>query len=324
MSPWEPGDRFPRYAPKKPAPSHGIKVNKLGTTWWGQRWIEALEHVLQGDTGRLARGRTYARGGRTHDFVIASGKVRARVTGSREPYRVSLALPQLSDATWQAAIIFMAQKAEFAALLLNNEMPQQIDEAFQAAGASLFPTRRADLETDCDCPDYGDPCKHIAAVHYVLGEALDRDPFLLFELRGRKRDQVLGALRAARAGGGGTTRGQIRRKEGGDPKPPSVALGKLTPKNYAAAPVPLPVLSFSFEAPPAHGAVLRQLGTPTAWNSETPAIETLAPIVERAAERARRLALDETTPEPAPAPAQPPSTPKRRAKRRAKAPRRYT
>jgi uncharacterized Zn finger protein len=315
MSPWEPGERFPRYAPKKPAPRHGIKVNKLGTTWWGQRWIEALEHILQGDAGRLSRGRSYARGGRTHDFVIQSGKVSARVTGSRAPYRVSLALPQLADATWQAAITFMAQKAEFAALLLNSEMPQQIDEAFLAAGASLFPARRADLETDCDCPDYGDPCKHIAAVHYVLGEALDRDPFLLFELRGRERDQVLMALRAARGQAARKTRGRGQNEGSDDPKPPSVALGKLTAKSYAVAPAPLPALSFSFESSPAHGAVLRQLGSPTAWNSEIPALETLTPLVERAAERARRLALNETTTEPAAAPlTQPPSTPKRRPK----------
>src|SRR3954449_12120196 len=94
----------------------------------------------------------------------------------------------------------MAKKAEFSALLLNNEMPRQIDEAFLAAGASLFPKTRAELKTSCDCPDHGDPCKHIAAVHYVLGDALDRDPFLLFELRGRGRDLVLDALRVARGG----------------------------------------------------------------------------------------------------------------------------
>lgn len=41
---------------KKPPPDDGIRMKKAGTTWWGQRWIEALEHVLGGDAGRLARG----------------------------------------------------------------------------------------------------------------------------------------------------------------------------------------------------------------------------------------------------------------------------
>ena len=289
MSPWG-NDRFPKYSPKKPPPKQGIKVNKLGTTWWGQRWIEALERILQGDSGRLARGRTYARAGRTHDFVIESGKVKAKVTGSRAPYEVTLELPQLSAATWQAAVAFMAQKAEFSALLLNREMPQHIDEAFQSSRASLFPQQRSDLKTSCDCPDYGDPCKHIAAVHYVLGEALDRDPFLLFELRGRAREQVLEGLRAAR----GTTKAKTSRvARPASERPPSVALAKLSAASYDASPAPLPALSFSFDPPAQHGAVLRQLGSPGSWNGETPAIESFSALVQTAATAARKLALGE-------------------------------
>src|SRR4051794_26896698 len=118
MSPWSDDSRFPKYSPKRPAPKHGVKVNKLGQTWWGQRWIGALERVLGGDSGRLARGRTYARAGRAHDLVIKAGKVTAKVTGSRAPYAVGIALPRLTDATWQSAIEFMAKKAEFSAMLL--------------------------------------------------------------------------------------------------------------------------------------------------------------------------------------------------------------
>lgn len=300
-------DRFPPYSPKKPPPAQGIKVKKPGTTWWGQHWIEALERVLQGDSGRLARGRTYARAGRVHDLSIKNGTVKAKVTGSRAPYAISIELPQLSDATWQAASAFMAGKAEFAALLLNDEMPRQIDEAFQSANASLFPKTRADLKTSCNCPDYGDPCKHIAAVHYVLGDALDRDPFLLFELRGRTRARALEALRAARTGG------SPKRESAPSPtfeeKPPTVALEKLTAKSYDAAPVPLPALSFSFEPPPAHASVLRQLGAPSSWNRDSQPIETLAPLVQKAAAAARRLALSD--PEPAPPPTPPPVRSKR-------------
>jgi uncharacterized Zn finger protein len=293
MSPWD-YDRFPKYSPKKPPPKQGIRVNKLGQTWWGQRWIEALERVLSGDSGRLARGRTYARAGRTHDFVIKSGKVTAKVTGSRAPYEVAIALPQLSDAAWRSAIAFMGEKAEFAALLLNNEMPRQIDDAFHAAQVSLFPTKRADLETDCNCPDWGDPCKHVAAVHYVLGEALDRDPFLLFELRGREREQVLSALRAVRGAGSVEQASATLAAE----KTPSVALEKLSAESYARAPEPLPTLSFSFGPPPAHAAVLRQLGAPAAWNGETPVLEALTPLVQNAAQAARRLALAESVATP--------------------------
>jgi uncharacterized Zn finger protein len=306
-------DRFPRYSPKKPPPAEGIKVKKPGTTWWGQHWIEALERVLQGDSGRLARGRTYARAGRAHDLSIKNGRVKAKVTGSRSPYAIRIELPQLPDSVWQVATAFMAQKAEFSALLLNNEMPRQIDEAFQAASASLFPKSRAELKTSCDCPDYGDPCKHIAAVHYVLGDALDRDPFLLFELRGRSREQVLDALRAARTG---AFEAHAEKSSAVlSDRPPSVAFEKLSAKSYDAAPEPLPTLSFSFEPPTAHGAVLRQLGAPRSWNRDAPPIETLTPLVQSAAAAARRLALLEAEAVPAtpvPVPAKP--KPRRRSK----------
>jgi uncharacterized Zn finger protein len=302
-------DRFPPYSPKRPAPAGGVKVSKPGTTWWGQRWLEALERVLQGDSGRLARGRTYARAGRAHDFVIKGGKVKAKVTGSRAPYAIKIELLQLSDATWRAAIAVMAQQAEFSALLLNSEMPREIDDAFQAARASLFPKTRADLQTSCDCPDYGDPCKHVAAVHYVLGDALDRDPFLLFELRGRSRDQVLQALRAARGHSPTARKSDVATTE----KTPSVTLEQLSAKSYDTAPAPLPALSFSFEPPPTHAAVLRQLGAPDSWNRDTPPLETLAPLVQTAAATARRLALSESDP---PAPDSPPSPRERRGRRK--------
>lgn len=291
-------ERFPPNLPKQPPPAQGIKVKKLGTTWWGQRWIESLERVLRGDSGRLARGRTYARAGRAHDLVVEDGKVTAQVTGTRDPYQIRIELLQLSEDTWKAAIAFMAQKAEFSARLLNDEMPREIDEAFQAAGGSLFPKTRAELKTSCDCPDHGDPCKHIAAVHYVLGDALDRDPFLLFELRGRGREQVLEALRRARGAGAPSREPDSSSTDAA--KTPSVALKKLTPESYDAAPAPLPELSFSFEPPPAHAAVIRQLGQPSSWNRDLPPSEALAPLLQNAAEKARRLALREAEATPPP------------------------
>ncbi len=77
---------------------------------------------------------------------------------------------------------------------------RKLRQAFSAARVSLFPARRGDLKTDCSCPDYANPCKHIAATHYILGERFDEDPFLLFRLRGRTQEQVLHALRQRRAG----------------------------------------------------------------------------------------------------------------------------
>jgi uncharacterized Zn finger protein len=80
-------------------------------------------------------------------------------------------------------------------------MPADIEEGFKAAGTSLFPAARNDLQTDCSCPDWANPCKHVAAVHYLLGERFDADPFLIFVLRGRTREAIVEALRVRRAGG---------------------------------------------------------------------------------------------------------------------------
>src|SRR5262249_57826084 len=107
----------------------------------------------------------------------------------------------LADARWEKVAEAMAAEAIHAARLLSGEMPEQIEELFAAAGASLLPAARGDLETDCSCPDWANPCKHVAAVHYLLGERFDADPFLIFELRGRTQAEIAEALRARRAGG---------------------------------------------------------------------------------------------------------------------------
>jgi uncharacterized Zn finger protein len=278
-------------------------MKTTGTTWWGQRWIEALAVVLRGDAGRLARGRTYARAGRTHDLVVTGGAVTAKVTGSRPtPYRVTIELAQLPDTAWAKAIAAMAKQAQFSAELLAGQMPKHIAEVFRDAGTSLFPAERADLVTSCTCPDWGDPCKHVAAAHYVLGEALDRDPFLLFELRGRTKAQVLGALRLARTGDAGATpaRGRAARAAAATkpeapevPEIPRVTLEALDPAAYDQPREELPALQLSFAEPEAHGAVLRQLGTPAAWSGSGSPAELLAPIVRAAAERARSIAMAE-------------------------------
>jgi uncharacterized Zn finger protein len=295
MSRW---NRFGWYeaAPKKPPPERGIRMKKAGTTWWGKRWIEALEHVLRGDSKRLARGRTYARAGRTHDLVVKGGKVTAKVTGSRAtPYAISIELTKLGAPTWKKAIDGLAKKAQFSAELLAGQMPQAIDEVFVEAGASLFPTERGDLATNCTCPDWGDPCKHVAATHCVLGEALDRDPFLLFELRGRTKDQVLDALRAARGGASEATPKKGRKANAAPPdaplEVPTVKLGELTAGDYDKPREPLPALHFSFDEPVAHGAVLRQLGALSAWEGDASPADVLTPLVRAAAQTARRIAL---------------------------------
>jgi uncharacterized Zn finger protein len=174
----------------------------IGETWWSQRFIGALEDFHEGP--RLARGRAYARRGQVIDMEVEAGEVTALVQGSRaRPYSVSISLTVLEDAEWARVEEAMARRAVFLARLLAGEMPHEIGEAFAATGLSLFPATADDLDTDCSCPDWENPCKHIAAVYYLLAEAFDRDPFLIFAWRGRPRERLLAELRALRGAGAG-------------------------------------------------------------------------------------------------------------------------
>lgn len=180
----------------------GIKARSkrgdFAKNWWAERWIKALERLV--DKGRLSRGRSYARKGQVLEIKETRDGVAAKVQGSRPtPYKITISLKHLSGAEWAKVIDALAARAIFTAQLLAGEMPQEIEEAFAAAGVSLFPGKRDELMTDCSCPDYANPCKHVAATHYILGEQFDEDPFLLFRLRGRSQEQIMEALRARRA-----------------------------------------------------------------------------------------------------------------------------
>ena len=153
------------------------------------------------DFGRLTRGRRYARKGQVLSIEETKAGIAARVQGSqKKPYQINIQIAPLTDSQWDKVIDALAEQAFFTAQLLAGEMPQEIEHAFSAAGVSFFPAKRGDLKTDCSCPDYANPCKHIAATHYILGERFDEDPFLLFRLRGRTQEQILQALRQRRAG----------------------------------------------------------------------------------------------------------------------------
>ncbi|MGH2507703.1 MAG: SWIM zinc finger family protein, partial [Ktedonobacteraceae bacterium] len=170
----------------------------IGSTWWSRRWIGVLESFSMGT--RLTRGRSYARQGQVISIEVESGLVKAKVQGSQpKPYTVKIQLKPLAERDWTHVIEAMAAQAIFAAKLLASEMPANIEEAFEAVHLSLFPTAVKDLVTSCTCPDWANPCKHIAAVYYLLAERFDEDPFLIFKLRGRTKEELIEDLREQRS-----------------------------------------------------------------------------------------------------------------------------
>ena len=209
MSPGQP--RWWEYEQSGPiAVEGGIKARSkrgaIGEQWWSRRFLGVLESY--GMSGRLQRGRSYARRGQVIEFSLGTGKVTARVQGSRpQPYNVSITVLPLTSAQWREVETRLASQALFRARLLAGEMPAEIEEVFAACGTPLFPRSGADLEMRCSCPDWGVPCKHLAAVCYVLAESFDDDPFAMLAWRGKGRDELLAALRGKSPGSPGSPGG---------------------------------------------------------------------------------------------------------------------
>ncbi|KAB1142510.1 hypothetical protein F7R91_28790 [Streptomyces luteolifulvus] len=187
MSPSIPGPRR--------APARGRRA--FAATWWGQAWVTALEDSTL-DSGRLSRGRTYARQGMVGAVTIAPGQVKAAVQGSRpRPYRSAVHLSVLTDARWDTLLDTIAARSGHLAALLDGEMPAELVDDAREAGVPLLP-QPTELDPECSCPDWGYPCKHAAALCYAIAATIDTDPFVLFALRGRSREEVLAQLRTRR------------------------------------------------------------------------------------------------------------------------------
>jgi len=211
------------YKPAKPKKvKDGIKAKSkrgaIGEKWWSKRWIGVLESFNMG--ARLGRGRAYARKGQVASIDVQNGIVEAKVQGaSSRPYDIEIQLTPIAGDDWDKVIEAMASKAIFAAKLLSGEMPTDIEDAFAEAGVSLFPKTIKDLDTYCSCPDWANPCKHIAAVYYLLAEQFDDDPFLIFKLRGRTKEEIIEALRARRAQATGEDKDTAYAVPGDDVRP---------------------------------------------------------------------------------------------------------
>ncbi|MBL7065039.1 MAG: SWIM zinc finger family protein [Anaerolineae bacterium] len=280
------------FPPSRPIPvEDGIKARtkrgQFGKNWWARRWIAVLQTF--GWSNRLQRGRTYARKGQVLNIDVRPGRVNARVQGSRrKPYSVRIEIAPLSDKQWEQAIDAMAGQALFAAQLLAGEMPPEIEEAFEAARVSLFPTKR-DVAMNCSCPDWAVPCKHIAAVYYLLGEEFDRDPFLLFTLRGRTREQVMEALRARRAAAAPLVE---EAAPGEEPEPQAEPLEETLPRFWELR-EGLGGFRVTIAPPPVETALLKRLGPPPFSRRPEAFVGVLTLAYATVTERALALAFGE-------------------------------
>jgi uncharacterized Zn finger protein len=287
------------YYPKKgrrESPA-GIKLRQAslaGDTWWSRQWHKALAGATE--PRRLKRGVQYAAAGQVLSVQIDQGFAEALVQGSRsQPYKVEIGLPMLTQTQAKRAADALTKKALYVAKLLAGELPHQIAKIFEEAGTPLFPASAVDLSSDCSCPDDHAPCKHVAAVYYILGQEFDRDPFLLLEMRGLKRAQLLAEIQLHRAAG-------KREAENTPPQPTPPAFPAQTPlsatlNDFYAAQKNHPLTwqrppNFLANLPPPGGRI-RELGSPPFWQSDHDFQEVLRGIylAVRKWEKGQRLEI---------------------------------
>ena len=265
-------------------------------TWWSTRWLEAVEQRAQLDPNRLPRARRYARDGGVRDLRIEPGEVRATVAGrDSRPYAVRVRVRPFTDGEWRQALGAIAARASFAAALHDADLPPDVAAAVHEAGLDLVPGP-LEIGPRCTCPDDADPCKHSAAVCYLVADALDADPFVIFLLRGRTREEVLAGLRSLRRGpapvspaspsaheDGGTVIDDGEPHPAPDPDDPGVDAREVLAAT-AWGPIPDP------PAPP------RRPGRPAGWLVDPPAELSglradLLALAADAAHRARELTV---------------------------------
>lgn len=158
--------------------------------WWVEQWMELINGYRF--KKRLERAWGYAREGNVTSIRFEGRRVHARVQGTGEdPYKVKLWLDVLNDEDWGYVLEALTQKARWSAQLLAGIMPSDIERAFAASGKRLFPFKLQEVRSECSCPDKANPCKHISAVYFLMGDRFSEDPFVLFQLRGRNRSKLL-------------------------------------------------------------------------------------------------------------------------------------
>lgn len=270
-------------------PAHGIKAQsrrgEFGKSWWASRWNAALERLV--NPGRLARGRSYARSGQVISMDVTKDGVKAVVQGTRkEPYTVQIKFKRLTDAAWDRVLDAMSEQAIYAARLLSGEMPEQIEEVFDSVGTSLFPSEKDDMRTTCSCPDTANPCKHIAAVHYLLGERFDEDPFLMFLLRGRSQEEIVAALRARRVG--------PEPEAGADAEVEQAAEPDMVA--FWSAPPQTEEIALHFALPESDALAIKRLGPPTFVRDQIAFTRVMERLYEQIGEFALLLALGDSDP----------------------------
>lgn len=247
---------------------------------WAEAWIEALAAFSH--PGRMRRGRQFADKKHISQFIVRPGEVRAKVKDEGQLYDVVMEVQHLDDATWERILGILSERAIFSARLLAGEMPKEVVQVFDEIGAPLFP-RAEELNASCTCVDWQVPCKHLAGLYYFLADRLEEDPFLLLQLRGRSKEDLLAALRSRH-----TTETSASAPDDGFVTPP---LRESLAHFWDIGPQ-CDAVTINITAPVTPTPQLRRLGPPPFTQLDL--IELLRPIYQHVTNTALKTAYQET------------------------------
>ena len=156
-------------------------AEKFGKTWWGNKWLMSLSDIDY--ENRIARGAAYAQKDMVRDIKIKGNEISAKVSGSRRtPYKIQISIPAFTKKQIDSFINTILKKPAIISKLLNRNLDPEILQIAEELNIKVFPSRWSDFQMNCSCPDWAVPCKHIAAVIYMISKEIDNNPFLIFEM----------------------------------------------------------------------------------------------------------------------------------------------
>jgi uncharacterized Zn finger protein len=161
---------------------------KIAHTFWGEAWCDHLEKFSDYEN-RLPRGRTYVRNGSVCHLAISKGRIEAIVSGS-ELYNINIDIAPLPAKKWKKVRGQCAGQIGSMLELLQGRFSDNVMKIVTDPESGLFPRPR-EIKLACDCPDWAEMCKHIAAVLYGVGARLDHQPELLFLLRNVDQEALI-------------------------------------------------------------------------------------------------------------------------------------
>ena len=257
-------------------PEDGIVASSRPKGWAATRWMETFDELAKSHHAQLARGRTLARGGRVRDLWFSPGLASAEVVTNRDAYRVTIRTRVFEEDEWDRVVQRLLRKLVDIAAMLEGELPSTLVDDLEGLGLRVLPTLK-ELDGVCECADFHMPCEHMAAVHNVIAEALDGDPFLLLTLRGLNRDQLLARLRRT----WGDDRPLTSDSTDTSGPPPE------SDPDWSASPTPLAPLHLRIEAPDDARPGVYALGPPP---GRADLGSTLRPLYEAGSKAAMELA----------------------------------